>query len=79
MLNRKGKNNLNGSFDWKDALIDALITAGITACTVGVTMTGTGLIYSREGQLTLVFSVLGEFLIFLAVKRGLREKKEKIQ
>ena len=30
MLNRKGKNNENGSFDWKDAILDAGITAGLT-------------------------------------------------
>ena len=75
MLNRNGKNNADGSFDWADAVIDAAITAGITLCSEGMAMVATGLIYTVEGQLTLIFSAIGTFLGFLGVKRGLRKKQ----
>jgi hypothetical protein len=74
-LSRNGKNKTNGDFDWRDAMIDAGITAGITATTTGLAMTSTGVIYTPQGQLTLLWTVIGEFLVFLGVKRGLREKK----
>ena len=75
MLSRKGKNNENGSFNWKDAVIDAAITAGITLCVTGGAMVSTGVIYTKEGVATLFFATLGQFLGFLAIKRGLREKE----
>jgi len=75
MLSRNGKNNSDGNFDWADALIDAGITAGITLCATGGAMVATGVIFTIEGQLTLVFATLGQFFGWLALKRKLREKK----
>ena len=74
MLDRKGKNNSDGSFDWKEAVVDAGIMSGLTFCTslgafkfVGVptleTVVGAGI------------SALGEFFLVLAIKRGLRERQ----
>lgn len=75
VLSVKGKNNSNGSFNWADALVDAGISAGISASTSGLSMVATGVIYTSAGQLTLAFTVLGQFLGFLAVKRKLRPKE----
>jgi len=75
LLSRNGKNNEDGSFDWRDAVIDAAITAGITACTSGVAMIATGTLFTTAGLCTFAFTVLGQFFGFLAVKRKLVEKK----
>lgn len=70
-LSRNGIVNGNGKFDWVDAVIDAVITAGITAMALGVAMTSTGAIYTLVGQMTYIFTVGGQFLTFLALKRKL--------
>lgn len=73
MLNRNGRNNENGSFDWKNALYDAGIMAGLTFFTalggaaVARVPTGSGLIIAGV-------AAGGEFFLVLAIKRGLRER-----
>ena len=74
MLSRKGKNNRDGSFNWRDAMIDAGIVAGLTFCTslggmsVLTPITETQLVSAGIAAAT-------QFFLFLAIKRGLREKK----
>ena len=74
MLNRKGKNNENGSFDWRDALLDAGIMAGLTFFTAIGGLGATGSVALRE---ILAAGIAGatEFFLMLAIKRGLREKE----
>ena len=75
MLNRRGKNNENGSFDWNDALLDAGITAALTFFTA---LAGSSLFsgdpWSALGAAAV--AAAGQFFAFLALKRGLRERKE---
>ena len=73
MLNRKGKNNADGSFNWKDALIDAGIVAGLTFCTsLGGMAAFTPI---KESQvISAGIAAATQFFLFLAIKRGLREK-----
>lgn len=75
MLNRKGKNNENGSFDWKDALIDAGITSGLTFFTA---LGGSSLFGSDPwtAVASAAVAAAGQFFLFLALKRGLRERRE---
>lgn len=77
MLSRNGKNNTDGSFNWADAVCDAAIVSGLTFCVVGGSMATTGILYTQSGITSLILSTLGEFFMFLAVKRGLREKPTK--
>ena len=74
MLERKGKNNENGSFDWRDALADAGITAGLTFFT---SLGGASLFVSDPWRAlgTAAIAAAGQFFLFLALKRGLREKE----
>lgn len=71
----KGKNNENGSFDWQDALMDAGIMAGLTFFTA----IGTGSWAGLPTPTALVAAAMqsgAQFFLMLAIKRGLREKKE---
>ena len=74
MLNRKGKNNENGSFDWRDAFADAGITAGLTFFTA---LGGSSLFGSDPWKAlgAAAVAAAGQFFLFLALKRGLREKE----
>ena len=74
MLTKNGKNNNDGSFDWKDTIIDAGIMAGLTFFTSlgGMSIAG--------GQITQTIFGAGiaaaaEFFLMLAIKRGLRPKE----
>ena len=73
MLNRKGKNNADGSFDWKDALIDAGIVAGLTFFT---SLGGMAVLTPITEQTLMGAGIAAatQFFLFLAIKRGLREK-----
>ena len=74
MLERHGKNNQDGSFDWRDTLIDAGIMAGLTFFTAIGGLGATGSVALRE---ILAAGIAGatEFFLMLAIKRGLREKE----
>lgn len=76
MLNRKGKNNSNGDFDWKDAVIDAGIVAGLTFFTSigGMAVVNTGI--TEHIVIGSAVAAATQFFLFLAIKRGLREKNE---
>jgi len=75
MLSIHGKNNSDGSFNWKDALIDAGILAMLTFFSMLGGLGATGMVGTRE----LIAAGIGaatQFFMTLAVKRGLREKPE---
>lgn len=74
MLNRHGKNNENGSFNWKDAAIDAGIVAGLTFCTSLGGMSVLSPITETQ-IMSAVIAGATQFFLFLAIKRGLREKE----
>lgn len=73
MLSRNGKNNTNGKFDWKDAVIDASVTAGVAFF---VTLGGAGVaeIGTTAALKVALVAAGGQFFAFLAVKRGLTKK-----
>ena len=73
MLERNGKNNSDGTFDWKDSVIDAGIMAGLTFFT---SLGGFSAIGVPEGQVLVgaCISAGAQFFLALAIKRGLREK-----
>jgi len=77
MLTIIGKNNANGDFDWRDALLDALISAGLTFFTTlgGIAVTQ---LVSNPTSTVIAAGVAagGQFFAILAVKRGLREKQQ---
>jgi hypothetical protein len=69
-----GKNNTDGTFNWKDALLDSGIMAGLTFFTSlgGLGLTGT---LDVRGLLAAGIAAATQFFIVLAIKRGLREKQ----
>jgi len=74
LLSRNGQNNSDGSFNWKDALMDAGIVAGLTFCTTlgGGAVVG---IPSKESCVAAIIAASTQFFLWLAIKRGLREKQ----
>lgn len=76
MLTVKGKNNEDGTFNWKDALIDAGIMAGLTFCMTLSSLASTGAITLREVAAAGLAAAY-QFFSVLALKRGLREKPKK--
>jgi len=75
VLSIYGRVNGNGRFNWKDALIDAGIMAGLTFFTAIGGLGATGVIGPRE----LLAAGIGgatEFFMVLAIKRGLKREKE---
>lgn len=62
-------------FDWGNALIDAVITSGITFFSAlgGGAVAGISDIHSVESAVVAAFS---QFFVFLALKRGLIQPEE---
>lgn len=84
VLSMKGQNNSDGSFNWKDAVIDAGISAGLTFCTSlgGITAVATLTEVTATAEVTLVGSVVAactQFFLVLAIKRGIKEKPREIE
>lgn len=75
MLSRKGKNNSDGSFNWADALVDAGITAGLTFVTSIGSMSAVNSGITENILIGSALAAAGQFFLFLAIKRGLREKQ----
>jgi len=73
MLSVHGKVNEDGSFNWKDALIDSTILACLTFCTSMGGLSATGVIGVRE-LISATIAAATQFFMTLAIKRGLREK-----
>ena len=76
MLERKGKNNSDGSFDWKDAVMDAGIMSGLTFFSSLGGFTAVG-VPAPETLIGALVSAGAQFFLTLAIKRGLREKETK--
>jgi len=74
VLNHKGRNNPNSSFDWSDALVDAGIIGGLTFFSSLGGLGVTGLLTGPEGWLAAAIAAGTQFFLTLAIKRGLREK-----
>ena len=74
VLSVNGKNNSDGTFDYKDALIDAGIMAALTFFTSlgGLGLTGT--IGTRDFLAAGIAAAI-QFFSILAINRGLREKQ----
>ena len=74
MLSLKGTNNADGSFNWRDAIIDAAIIAGVTffSSLGGMVLAG---IPSLEICFPAAIAAGTQFCLTLAIKRGLREAK----
>ena len=75
MLSVYGRSNPDGSFNWKDALIDAGIMACLTFFTSLGGLGATGIITVRE-VLAAGIAAATEFFMVLAIKRGLKKEKE---
>jgi hypothetical protein len=77
MVSRNGQNNGDGSFDWKDAVIDAAIISGSTFFT---TIGGSGLVgVSTIDSIKVAgIAAAAEFFAWLTIKRGLREKQSSV-
>jgi len=73
MLTVRGTNGTNGNFDWPTNLIDALILAALTFFAALGGLGATGLVSERE-IIAATIAAATQFLLTLAIKRGLREK-----
>jgi len=75
VLNVYGRKNPDGSFNWRDALIDAGIMAALTFFTALGGLSATGVIGMRE---VLAAGIAGatEFFMVLAIKRGLKKRED---
>ena len=73
-LTIKGKDNVDGGFDWSNALIDAAILCGITFAVGFSPIMSDGVATVAEVS-NLVCAVVLEFLGFLGLKRNLKEEK----
>ena len=71
---RNGQNNEDGSFNWKDAILDAAIVAGATFFTTLGGGSAVG-IPTREAVIASAISAAAQFFVWLTIKRGLREKQ----
>ena len=73
MLTRNGQLNGDGSFNWKDAFVDASITAGVALSSSLITALGDGTITLYECYLSCALT-FAAFIGFLAAKRNLTAK-----
>jgi len=75
MLSIHGKVNEDGSFNWKDALIDAGILAMLTFFTALGGLGATGVIGARE-LVSATIAAATQFFMTLAIKRGLKREEK---
>jgi len=71
----KGTNAKEQKFDWKNALIDAAITSGVTFFSTLGAGYAAGLA-SIDGIKTATVAAFTQFFVFLALKRGIVQPKE---
>ena len=76
LLTMRGSHNPDGSFNWKETVIDASVSAGLTFFTSLGGLTVTGLI-SEQGLVAAGIAACTEFFAVLAIKRGIREKEQR--
>ena len=75
LLKRNGKIDENGNFDWKDALCDAAISAGLTFFVTLGAITVTEIMANPTLRLiTAGIAAGGQFFMVLASKRGFPKK-----
>lgn len=77
MLTIRGRNNTDGSFDWKDAIMDAGISAGLTFFTTLGALGAMQMISDAQGYIAAGIAAGGQFFAILCMKRGLIKKSEK--
>lgn len=73
-MSRSGRNNDDGSFDWREAVFDALILSALTFFTALGGLGATGAIAARE-ILAAGIAAATQFFMTLALKRGLRKQE----
>lgn len=76
VLSRSGKNEADGSFDWKDALLDAGVMGGLAFFSTMGALGVTGILENPKGWVAAFIAGGTQFFLALAVKRGLREKEK---
>lgn len=80
MLTVKGQTTVNDGvekFDWKDAAIDAAITAGTATTATALALASTGQLLTNPTVIVvLALTAAYQFLAFVALKRGLKGKVE---
>jgi hypothetical protein len=74
----KKDNAIEKKFDWENALIDAAITSAVTFFGALGGGTAAGL-ESIAGIKAALIAAFAQFFIFLALKRGIVQQKEKPQ
>jgi hypothetical protein len=69
------ENSTEEKFDWENALIDATITSCVTFFSTlgGVSVAGLSALAGLEAS---IISALGQFFVFLALKRGIVQPKK---
>jgi len=75
-LTVQGRRTVEGKFDWENACADAAILSGITLCSGIAALAGSQAL-TLNSFCILACTVGGEFLGFLAVKRGLIPQNQK--
>lgn len=75
MLSRNGRNNSDGSFDWRDAVIDAGILSGMTFFSTLGGLAVVNLLSNPHAWVSALVAAGAQFFGVLAIKRGLRDKK----
>ena len=76
LLTIRGRSNPDGSFNWKEAVIDASVSAGLTFFTSLGGLSATGLI-SKPGLAAAGIAACTQFFAVLAIKRGSKEREER--
>jgi hypothetical protein len=72
-LSLRGRRNKQGKFDWSEACVDGGILCGITFCTSLGGLAAAGSL-NIASLLVVGCATAGEFLLFLASKRGLVQR-----
>lgn len=78
LASRQGDLDGDGKFDWKDAILDALLVGAQATFAAALGMIATGhYIFSDSNCLQTLFVTFGaSFVGWLATKRGLAKKTE---
>ena len=77
VLSRNGRVDENGDFDWKDALLDASIMAGLSFFTTLAGLGASGLLGDpTKALLSAGIASAVQFFTMLGIKRGLVKEGE---
>jgi hypothetical protein len=75
-VNSNADPSAKAKFDWTDAFIDAIITAGVSACSAYVGVASCGLSDVLVIR-AVVFAAVTAFCSYIALKRGLIKREVK--